>query len=270
MEKEISVRELIDIFRQGWRVILVLTLVMALLGAGYAFAIYVPTYQASCVVDVLPYRVSPYTFETANFAGKGDTRTFGEWCLQRGEQEGLPAEVFDRLHVQEIRNSTLVELQVTYTDPDTASRAANLAGQELLRLVHRQREEELERGVVAAQEALRHADTEINAYREANPGLAGGATGGTAEEPYLRLLEARGDLLFELSQFAGQLEQIRNSDCIDTAPWLFSGKLSEPRVMMNRLVYIVAALILGLLLSSFLVFFKYFWITTGREEQTPR
>ncbi len=263
VENEISLRELVNLFVKGWRFIAALTLGTAFLGAAYAFMIYTPTYQATCVVDVLPYRVSPYTFETANFAGKGDTQTFLQSCVRRGKEEGLPEQAFDYLHVQEIRNSTLVEIHATYTDLETVSRAANLAGEELLRLVHRQREEELERALIAARGALSHADAEITAYREANPGR----DAGTVEEPYLRLLEARGDLLFELSEVAGQLELIRNSEYIDAVPWLFSGKPSLPRVMMNRLVYIVAALILGLMFSSFLVFFKHFWIVAGRGEE---
>ena len=266
MENEISLRELVNLFIKGWRFILVFTLAAALLGAGYAFMFYIPTYQATCVVDVLPYRVSPYTFDTANFAGKGDTQTFLQHCTRRGEEEGLPGEAFSRMNVHEIRNSTLVEIQTSYTDLETASRAADLAGEELLLLARRQREEELERAVVAGQEALHYADAEIAAYRQANPGGAAGAAA-TVEEPYLKLLEARGDLLFELSQFAGQQEQIRRSTPVGDVPWLFSGRSAAPRVLMNRLVYIVAALILGLMLSSFLVFLRHFWIATGREEQ---
>ena len=262
MEKEIHLRELVDILLKGRRFILAFTVAAATLGALFGFFIYTPVYQAGSFVDVMPYRVAPFQFDSMNFAGKGQTQTFLEKCLIRGEQEGLPATAFDGIQLLEVRNSTLVEIRVSHQDFAVAERAARIAGEELLNMAHRQRLEELQRQEEATRKALRIMDEEIAAFKAAygeQPLVEG------QEEPYLRLLEARGKLIYDLGIVAGQHEEMRENPVPHASPWLHDGIVALPRVAAYRLVFIAAALLLGLIISAFLVFVKHFWSAGSPE-----
>lgn len=258
MYTEISLRELLSVLIKGRRFITAVTLAALVLGAVYACLIYTPTYQASTLVDLFPYWTGPGHNESTVFAGKGHTQTFLKQCLSRAGRENIPAEALAALDFVEVKNTTLVEVRASYLDPDLAARASRLAGEELLALAHQQKIESLDRQIKVAQASLQRLDQEIEAYRSVNsppPVTADPAR----EEPYLRLLEARSTLLYELSIACGQQEQLTGNPAPTSAPWVSEGEIASPRVAVYRLVFIAAAFILGLLVSCFAVFLKFYW-----------
>ncbi len=265
MYTEIGLRDLLSALIRGRRFIAVITLAAVVLGVAYACLIYTPTYQASTLVDLLPYWVGPGHNDSAIFAGKGQTQTFLRQCLSRAEKENIPAEALSGLSFIEVKNTTLVEVRASYHDRDLASRASRLAGEELLVLAHQQTMDSLELEIREARLSLQQLDLEIESYRLENS-LPPGAINSGAEEPYLRLLEARSDLLYELSTAAGQRERLAGNPAPTSAPWISEGNIASPRVAVYRMVFVVAALILGLLVSCFMVFLRYYWYDMNSNE----
>ncbi|HHX87666.1 MAG TPA: hypothetical protein GX693_05745 [Firmicutes bacterium] len=256
MDTEIDLRELLAILNKGRRFIAAITLAALALGAVYALVIYTPTHQASTLVDLSPYWSGPGYQESTVFAGKGHTQSFLEQCLSRARRENIPEEALMELNFIEVKNTALVEVRASYSDPDLASMASRLAGEELLALACHQKIEALDRQIKVAQASLQRLDQEIEAYRLEYGPLPADPD---REEPYFRLLEARSTLLYELSIAAGQWEQLTSNPVPGSAPWISEGEIASPRVAVYRLVFIAAAFILGLLASCFAVFLKYYW-----------
>ncbi len=257
MDTEIDLRELLTVLSRGRRFIAAVTLAALVLGMIYAFVIYTPTYQASTLVDLSPY-LGPGHQESTVFAGKGHTQTFLQQCLSRARQEDIPEEALMELDFIEVKNTALVEVRASYSDPDLAARASRLAGEELLALACRQKIESLDRQLKVAQASLQRLDLEIEAYRSENS-LPSVPADPIREEPYFRLLEARSNLLYELSTASGQREMLLSNPVPSSAPWISEGEIASPKVAVYRLVFIAAAFILGLLVSCFAVFLKNYW-----------
>ncbi|NMA92711.1 MAG: hypothetical protein GX973_06325 [Firmicutes bacterium] len=249
MSTEIGLRELLAIFKKGRLFILAVTLAALLLGVGYAYFIYTPVYQASTLVDLLPYWTGPGYNESTIFADKARTKTFLKQCLIRAEEENIPAGALTALSFTEVKNTSLIEVRASHQDSRLAAAASRLAGEELLMLARRQRLESLDRQIKTIETSLQRLDQEID------PGDDSSAQG----EQLQQLLENRGLLLYELSLAWGQREELTENPVSASPPWLSEGKTSSPRVTTSRLAFIATALILGLLISSFLVFLRGYW-----------
>ena len=137
-------RERIEDFLRRWRSryegnrvfrVLVITVVIAALGATSASLMQTPTYEASAQVLVgwqqegplktLEYREEPPTLEMMHAI---DSRSVAEETIQRLELEMTPAELLDNLSVEQVEATSFIVLSYEDTDPMRAQLVANTVG----------------------------------------------------------------------------------------------------------------------------------------------
>jgi len=198
MEEEINLRELIEVLIRGKVLIAILTTVAVLISGIFSFFIISPTYQAKAtllisqpnvrvrdadsVFSVLLESVSQYpimTMETLRAQVKNPEVLQAVLAMVnvKGEEMTLTG-LEQKISVQIIKDTRLLEISVNDKDPIIAAEIANILSQEVIRFVNDQNKHRmnqsvsfLEKQIQIEGEKLDEAVAEMKNFLSQSPGV---------------------------------------------------------------------------------------------------
>ncbi|MEW6621765.1 MAG: Wzz/FepE/Etk N-terminal domain-containing protein [Bacillota bacterium] len=167
MEEEINLRELIEVLIRGKVLIAVITIVAVLVSGVFSFFIISPTYQAKATLlisqpnvraleadsmfSVLLESVSQYpimTMETLRRQVKNpDVLQAVIDSVQAGREEMTSASLADKIEVQAVKDTRLLEISVNDKDPIFAAEIANMLSQEFINFINEQNKHRMSQSV---------------------------------------------------------------------------------------------------------------------------
>lgn len=250
MENEIDLREIFQVLWQGKYIILVITAVFALAAVFYVFFMITPSYEYSVLLDLAPYQVK----------GKEITALIEQNQSVAGAVKDLAEdpELLARSAEVSIENETLVQIRVEYADPEICVRSVKQIGAAVIETVSEYRlkqmitERERYENLLAyldetAAEYLLSRDERITELLEEDP-------------VYMRLLEEKAACLVKLKLLDFDLKVMEENAPVDIDLWIDDQNETADLVSSNKKLYLVAAVLLGLMLSVLVVFARHYFL----------
>ncbi|MEW6625078.1 MAG: Wzz/FepE/Etk N-terminal domain-containing protein [Bacillota bacterium] len=198
MEEEINLRELIEVLIRGKVLISAITIAAVLISGVFSFIIISPTYQAKATLlinqpniraleadsmfSVLLESISQYPMMTIEGLRRQvknpDVLKAVLDSVQAGREEMTLASLADKIEVQAVKDTRLLEISVNDKDPTFAAEIANILSQEFIKFINEQNKHRmnqsvsfLEKQIQIEGQKLDEAVAEMKKFLAQSPGV---------------------------------------------------------------------------------------------------
>ncbi len=255
MEDEIDLREMLQILWRGKFLVLAITAGAALLAVLYFFLLMPPVYQSTALLDLNPYGVTGKEVLTLI----KQNRTVADAVRDLVENPNVLEKDISVDTVND--NELLLQIKVQFSDPEVCGESVKQIGSAIIKTVHDYRfdkmnieKDRLERLLLflddTAEEYLLSRDNQVTVLLEEDP-------------IYKRLLEEKAANLVRLNVLNFDLKELTEDPDLGPDSWLNDQEEPAHLVSVNKKLFIAIALLLGLMLSIFIIFVRHYFIATA-------
>jgi LPS O-antigen subunit length determinant protein (WzzB/FepE family) len=257
MDNEIDLREIFEVLWRGKYLILGVTAVFILAAVLYIFVLAAPAYRYSASLDLNAYGLK------------------GKEVLTLIEQDEVIAEAVKDLtadpgklvsaaRVDTLNDEPIIQIEVKYSDPAVCLKAVKQIGTNIIETVSEFRTGQMYLEQERTEKLLVHLDETVEEYLRSRDKQI---TALLEEDPvYKRLLEEKAANLVKLKLLNFNLAELTGQPARDTDLWLNGQDEAARPVPVNKKLYLAAAVLLGLLLSVFILFTRHYFVTQGNRE----
>lgn len=255
MDNEIDLREIFQVLWRGKYLILAVTAAFALAAVFYIFFMTTPAYRYSALLDLALYEVKAK-----------------EIIALVEQNEMIPEAVKDLVNdpdelVQSAEvniltdNESVLQIEVEYTDPDICVSSVKQIGLAIIEIVSEYRFKQMKLEKERNEKLLAYLDETTAEYLLSRDKQI---TDLLEEDPvYKRLLEEKAAYLVKLKLLNFNLEELAELPPIDTDLWVNGQSEIAHPVSINKKLYIVAAVLLGLMLSILILFARQYFLVSA-------
>lgn len=255
MDNEIDLREIFQVLWRGKYLILAVTAAFALAAVFYIFFMTTPVFRYSALLDLAQYQVKSK-----------------EIIALVEQNEMIPEAVKDLVNdpdelVQSAEvniltdNESVLQIEVEYTDPDICVSSAKQIGLAIIQTVSDYRFKQMNLEKERNEKLLAYLDETAAEYLQSRDEQI---TDLLDEDPvYKRLLAEKAEYLVKLKLLNFNLKELAEHPPIDTDLWVNGQSETARPVTSNKKIYLAAAVILGLMLSVFIVFIRHYFLVSA-------
>jgi chain length determinant protein (polysaccharide antigen chain regulator) len=251
MENEVDLREIFQVLWRGKYIILVITAFFALAAVFYIFYMITPAYEYSALLDLASFQMP----------SKEILALIEQNQVVDGAVKGLAEE--PDLPVQSIKisivNENLLQIRVEHTDPDICVSAVKQIGLAVVETLSEYRFRQIKLEKERYEKLLGYLDETAAEYLLSRDEQF---TELLEEDPVLkRLLEEKASCLVNMKLLNFDLKELEEHLPVDNNNWIDDQNETADPVSSNKKFYLVAAVLLGLMLSISIVFIRHYFKT---------
>jgi LPS O-antigen subunit length determinant protein (WzzB/FepE family) len=253
MENEIDLMEIFQVLWRGKFIILAITAVFFLAAVFYVFFMTTPAYEYSALLDLSSFKIQGKEVITlieqnqvVNEAVKGLAEDPGP--LARSAEVSL-------------KNETLLNIKVEYTDPEVCISAVKRIGAAVIEALNEYRFKQVLREKERYENLLAYLDEAAAEYLQTRDAKI---TELLEEDPiYKRLLEEKAECLVKLKLLNFDLKELEENPPVDVDLWVNDQDDTAAPVPSKSKLYLAAAVLLGLMLSVLVVFARHYFLSSN-------
>lgn len=255
MEDEIDLRDIIQILWRGKYYILVTTAVFALAAVLYVYFLITPSYRSEAFLNLAPYQVKGK--ETITLIEQNQVVTDAVKSL--ASEPDLLAQSITVSVLPD--NESVLKIEVEYTDPEVCVASIKRTGVAIIQSVYDYRFEQMNMAKERLERLLLYLDDTEEEYLLSRDNQI---TVLLEEDPiYKRILEEKAANLVQLNALNFDLKELTENPDLGPDSWLNDQKEPAYLVSVNKKLFMAIALLLGLMLSIFILFVRHYFIATA-------
>ena len=255
MENEINLKEIFGVLWRGKYFVIAVTGLLTLAALFYVLYLAAPTYQYSALLDLTPHEIESKKVQALIEQSGVIARAVNSLPVEPGAE--TPAASVKYLNDKE----AVLQIAAKHPDPDLCKNAVEQVGLGIIGTVSEFLLEQTSLQIDHHEKLLAGLEKTVAEYlRSRDPGI----TDLLEEDPvYKRLLLEKGENMITLEELNLNRAELGQSPTRDAVTWAESLEGAARPVSINRKLYVVTALLFGLMLSVLIIFVRHYFLVTS-------